>query len=286
MASTPEILAHFKTAEGLAVQLRRDTAGALEVPALENLIIGIHLGAPTRIECRRAGKRFIGTAVQGDINIIPSGTPSRWEIFDHSDTALFLSMPKNLISAIALESDIDPARVKIRNRFHIRDKELETLAWTIKKELELGSPSGRLYVGGLALAVASRLVACHSSVANRIQFKIEGLSDRRLKGVLTFIEDHLAEDLSLDQVAAVAGISASHLKTVFVRSLGMPVHHYVIQRRVERAKDLLARTDLSITEIALNTGFAHQSHLARHMRRLLGEAPRAVRQALARKRIV
>jgi AraC family transcriptional regulator len=284
MSASPEILAHLKTAEGLAIQLRRDPIGVLEVPGLENVIVGIHLGAPTRLECQRAGKRFVGTAVPGDINIIPSGTPSRWEVFDGDDTALFLSVPKPLISAIACESGIDPARVEIRNWFHIRDRELEALAWAIKNELELGSPSGRLYLGGLALAVASRLVMCHSSFAGPSKWKSEGLRDRRLKGVVMFIEDRLAEDLSLDQIAAVAGISPSHLKTVFAKSLGMPVHQYVIQRRVERAKELLTRTDLSITEIALAAGFAHQSHLARHMRRMLGESPSALRHALSRKR--
>jgi AraC family transcriptional regulator len=193
-------------------------------------------------------------------------------------------VPKHLVTAIASESGIDPARVEIRNRFHIRDRELEVLAWAIKKELELGSPSGRLYLGGLALAVTSRLVTCHSSVAGPSGWKTEGLSDRRLKGGLTFIEERLAEDLSLEQIAAVAGISPSHLKAVFAKSLGMPVHRYVIQRRVERAKALLTETNLSITEIALATGFAHQSHLARNMRRILGDTPRAIRQTLTRKR--
>ncbi len=117
-----------------------------------------------------------------------------------------------------------------------------------------------------------------------ISWKTEGLSDRRLKGVLTFIEEHLAEDLSLKQIAAVAGISPSHLKAVFSKTLGTPLHQYVIQRRIEAAKGLLVGTDLSITEIALATGFAHQSHLARHMRRILGEAPSAIRQALGGKR--
>jgi AraC family transcriptional regulator len=284
MPACSEILTHLRTAEGLGIQLRREPVGVLEIPALEHVIVAIHLGGPTRLECWREGRRFIGTAVQGDINIISFGTPSRWEVLDDNDLGLFLSVPKNLIDTIASESEIDPARLEIRNRFNIRDRELEVIASAIKKELELGSPSGRLYLGGLALAAASRLVVCHSSFTSPPAWKSEGLSDRRLKAVLTFIEDRLAEDLSLDQIATVAGISSSHLKTVFARSLGTPVHQYVIQRRVERAKELLTRTDLSITEIALAAGFAHQSHLARHMRRLLGESPRALRQALNGKR--
>ena len=62
--------------------------------------------------------------------------------------------------------------------------------------------------------------------------------------------------------------------------MGVAVHQYVIQRRVERAKTLLLRDETSITQIALEAGFAHQSHLARHMRRVLGLPPRALKRLL------
>lgn len=276
--SAPEVLAHVRTAEGLAFQLRRDPIGVLEVPKLKNVIVGIHLGPPTKLECQRGGIRYTGTAIHGDIDIIPAGTPSRWEIFDENDTALFLSVPKQFLVAIANESGIDPARMELLNRFQIRDRELGALGWAIKRELELGYPSGRLYLEGLGLAVASRLVTQHSSMAKQQAHSPEGLSGHRLKQVLTFIEDHLSEDLSLHQIAAVARISGSHLKVVFRKSLDMPLHQYVIRRRVERAKGLLMRSDLSVTEIAISTGFAHQSHMARHMRRVLGAAPQEIRR--------
>jgi AraC family transcriptional regulator len=62
--------------------------------------------------------------------------------------------------------------------------------------------------------------------------------------------------------------------------MGVAVHQYVIQRRVELAKTLLLQDQKSITEIALEAGFAHQSHLARHMRRMLGLPPRALKRLL------
>jgi AraC family transcriptional regulator len=68
-------------------------------------------------------------------------------------------------------------------------------------------------------------------------------------------------------------LSTAHLKTLFRRSMGLPVHAYVIQRRVERAKLLLLRGELPASQVALEAGFAHQSHMARHMRRLLGVTP-------------
>ena len=57
----------------------------------------------------------------------------------------------------------------------------------------------------------------------------------------------------------------------------MPVHQYILRRRVERAKLLLQDRSLSIAQVAFATGFAHQSHLARHMRKILGMTPAVVR---------
>jgi AraC family transcriptional regulator len=118
-------------------------------------------------------------------------------------------------------------------------------------------------------------------VANQAEQRAQGLSGSRLKRVLSLIEDQLAEDLAMEQIAAVAGISASHMGKLFRRSMGTSVHQYVIQRRVERAKNLLMQSELPITAIALAAGFAHQSHMARHMRRALGLSPQAVKHLLA-----
>lgn len=70
-----------------------------------------------------------------------------------------------------------------------------------------------------------------------------------------------------------------YLKTLFKRSTGVPVHEYVVQRRVERAKVLLMRGELPASQVALQAGFAHQSHMARCMRRVLGVAPTALARA-------
>ncbi len=108
-----------------------------------------------------------------------------------------------------------------------------------------------------------------------------GLSAWKLKLVISHIEDNLESELSLAEIAKVAGVSVSHLKTLFRRSTGTPVHQYILRRRVERAKLLLQDESLSIAQIAFATGFAHQSHLARHMRKILGVTPAVARKDLA-----
>jgi AraC family transcriptional regulator len=215
--------------------------------------------------------------VHGDIEIIPAGTPGRWEISE-KDTVLALSLPPELLNTVAEQLDLDPQQIEIRNRFQVRDEQLENIAWALKAEMECGYPCGRLYLDSLAVAVAIRLLLRHSSIS-REPVRLNGrLSERKLRQVLSYIEDNLSEDLSLRDIAAVAGLSVSHFKSLFRESLGLPVHQYLIRRRVERAKTLLREDKLPISQIAFETGFAHQSHLARHMRRVLGIAPKAFRE--------
>ena len=280
----PEILAHGGTARGVRFQLRRDPAGTLEVPGLENLLLSIHIGPAATLACRRDGRLHRGTAVHGDIDIIPARTPSRWQMEDGNDMALLLSLPEPLLRTVAEESGLDAARMEFRNRFQIRDAELESLCWAMKREMEMDCPSGRLYMDGLTLAAASRLVAQHSSVSISAGNRKAGLTGRRLKQVLALIEEDLAEDLSLEKIAATAGTSPSHTSALFRLAMGMPLHQYVIQRRVERAKSLLIQGEMSMAEIALAAGFSHQSHMARHMRRMLGMAPGAVKRLTAASR--
>ncbi len=277
----PRITPFGETADGLMLQLRSDPAGVLDVPELQSVLVAIHVGPAAKISCRRGGENHSGSAVHGDIDIIPSRIPARWEIHDQNDTALILGIPPSLMNTVAEEHGFDARRVEIRNRFQIRDAQLENICWALKAEMESNYPSGRLYVDSLGVSVASRLISAYSSVALRPIAQSGGLGGRRYKQTLAYIEDHLSEDLSLARIASVSGVSTSHFKTLFRESAGVPLHQYVVQRRIERAKDLLMQGKLSIAEIALATGFSHQSHLARHMRRSAGLSPRAMQRLFA-----
>ena len=72
-------------------------------------------------------------------------------------------------------------------------------------------------------------------------------------------------------------MSPSHFKTVFKSTVGVPVHQYVIRRRVEYASGLVSNDDLPLSQIALQAGFANQSHMARWMKRLTGVTPSRLR---------
>jgi AraC-like DNA-binding protein len=100
-----------------------------------------------------------------------------------------------------------------------------------------------------------------------------GLSPGAMRRVREYVEGHLSDSIDLPTLAAVAGFSIHHFARGFKQSVGVTPHHYLTQKRVERAQDMLAHTELSLSEIAYAMGFSDQSHLARHFRQMLGITP-------------
>jgi AraC family transcriptional regulator len=98
--------------------------------------------------------------------------------------------------------------------------------------------------------------------------------------VREFIEAHLEENISLQVLAAIVGLSMCHFARAFKQSEGVTPHDYVLRCRVKRAQELLADTDLPLSEIAIAVGFADQSHCARRFREHVGLTPSRYRWSL------
>jgi AraC family transcriptional regulator len=108
-----------------------------------------------------------------------------------------------------------------------------------------------------------------------------GLSRERLQRVRDYIEAHLDDRLTLTELAGVACLSPYHFSRSFKQAMGVGLHHYVMQRRIERAKTLMRRTHQPLALIALEAGFADQSQLTTIFRRETGVTPGRFRAALA-----
>jgi len=100
-------------------------------------------------------------------------------------------------------------------------------------------------------------------------------------GILARLKEHIETNLdgslSIVELANLAGLSLSHFARTFRRSVGVPPHSYVKQRRVARAREMLAATNLPVAEIALVLGFSDQSHFTRRFREITGVPPGAYR---------
>jgi AraC family transcriptional regulator len=103
------------------------------------------------------------------------------------------------------------------------------------------------------------------------------LTRDQLQRVIDYIHTRLDQDLSLTQLAEVINVSPTYFASLFKCATGISPHQYVLQQRVERAKMMLAKTDLAIADIALQVGFSSQSHLTQQFKRFTGMTPRQAR---------
>jgi transcriptional regulator GlxA family with amidase domain len=107
-----------------------------------------------------------------------------------------------------------------------------------------------------------------------------GLPPRAARRVREYIEAHLEENISIQILAQTAGLSMFHFARAFKQSEGVTPHDFVVQRRIRRVQQLLADTTLSLSEIAIASGFSDQSHCTRRFREHIGVTPSYYRWSL------
>jgi AraC-like DNA-binding protein len=109
-----------------------------------------------------------------------------------------------------------------------------------------------------------------------------GLPRYKLRRVTEFVHARIEGPINLDDLAQVAGVSRSHFHRQFKKSLGMTPHDFVLQARIERAKELLLESDNAVANVAAAVGFTDQSHFSTAFRRQTSMTPRTFRNAVAR----
>jgi AraC family transcriptional regulator len=255
-----------------AVDIAHLMAGACEPPPTDSYRLSVNTGPAAWATCRNPerGRRYLRSP--GGINFAPAGATVGW-ILESPLQLLKLTVPQQLMRRAAQELDLDHRTLEFQTAIQQHETQIEWLARSLYTEAAAGNPNGLLFRESIGLALSIVLLRKFaSSVPAR---RIEGgrFSPAQLKRIVDYIESNLGrQDLSLAHLAAVAGTSVSSFKLLFKDSTGLPVHRFVVQRRVHRAATLLG-LGRSISDVAAETGFAHAAHLARWTHRLLGASP-------------
>ncbi len=253
------------------IELRTLPPGSVRFEAPIDHCVSVHAGAPSRVSCRHSAARYLAT--RGDISVVPVGAYDEC-LQDDVSEVVDVHLPDALIRTTAEGMGLDPDRAALDARFCLRDPQIEHLAWALEAEHRAGALSNVLYRESLGVALAVHLLGRYRGLSKARSRA--ALSKTQLTRVKDWVEANLDGDLSLVRLARVAGVSEPHFRVLFKRAMAMPVHAYVVRRRVERARRLLARGELSASQVALEAGFSHQSHMARCMRRVLGVTPAQV----------
>ena len=146
-------------------------------------------------------------------------------------------------------------------------------AGEIDEHLPLECPEGELF------AVVRRLIGDGFGTARTIRVTPRGgLAPGMLRRIREYVSAHIAERLPSEDLARIAKFSLGHFNRAFRQSLGCSPHHYVLQQRVATAVELLRSTERALADIALDVGFADQSHFSRTFFAIARETPSACRR--------
>jgi AraC family transcriptional regulator len=249
-------------------------ASNTSVKAAKHIIV-VHSGSSASLNWKIDGRHKTSLFSQGDVIVNPCGffaAPSWSEQVE----LLLLGIDPIFVSRIAEQMN-HRGNLELIPRFHFRDELLRQLIFGLIAEFEQDIPPNLVYAESLTHTLLAHIVRHYSVAGSKpIQMKA-GLSARKLALVIDYINDNLSEELSLEALADLVGISPSYFMTLFKKSTGLAPHQYIITHRIAKAKMLLTHTKLSIAEVAVNTGFADQSHLTRLMRRHIGLTPKILR---------
>jgi AraC family transcriptional regulator len=212
----------------------------------------------------------------GALTIFPKGPVPELRLRKESEV-LFCAFEEKFLSSVRDELDgRQPAPLDFRSGIH--DRSIFQILNLLFAELESGGSSCELYAESLAHALAVRFLHLGQQIPQEVFAGVPALSYPKLSRVRELIESRLAETLSLEELAKESGYSRSHFLRTFRAATGMTPHAYVLKERVERARRLLSRSDVSCAEIAYSCGFSSQAHMSAAFRKDLGRTPGEYRQ--------
>lgn len=240
-----------------------------------------------RIVRESAGGTTEHELAPGYVAFQPGGHPVRWA-WDSRLSFGVLSLCPEFLEQVAKDVfGLGPSEFRLAPLERAQDPVISNIASVLSREAVRADAGGKLYARSLANILAVHLLRNYvrrpggsASEADAGPGNVRQLPQSRAVGdALAFIQDHYAQPITLDDIAAAAHLSPYHLARLFKQATGHTPHQYLIQTRVNSARALLTSGagQRSLAEVATAVGFADQSHLTRHFKRQFGITPKHAR---------
>ncbi len=267
-------------AGGLVVQHQFDAPSNLAVPAVTHHVLCINVGQPSTRQFTRLGKQeYHGVFPSGALWLATANnTTCEWSWDTTDETIVFQVDPLYLQQIAAENGCAHTDRLELKPIVFDRNSQFESIARNYHAEMQQQGLGGKLYSESLGNLFMLNLLRTYCHDSPQLPPVGGGLGPKRLQPVLAYIEAHLAENIGLQDMAAIAGLGQHHFATMFKQSMGISPYAYVVRQRVDRAKYQLRQTTIGISDIALSCGFADQSHLTKHFHKIVGMTPKAFRE--------
>jgi AraC family transcriptional regulator len=215
--------------------------------------------------------------VRGTISVIPPGLRAHGK----GDEVTFMRQlilqvdEQTLCETFGPQIDVDSA---LAPRLMVSNARLRRLGQIIAEECAAGAAMSTAYGDSITMAVLSALAGAADDDGEQVEAR-GGLAPWLLTRMTQYLLDNLSERLELDTQAAIAGLSKSHYCRAFKTSLGLSPHQWLLNARIEKAKQHLLENELPLAEIALAVGFTDQAHFTHTFSRLQGVSPRSWQRA-------
>jgi AraC family transcriptional regulator len=291
-AAFPKYLAGEVVADSIALQwpglyARRwqlpRVVDRLLVPATPEPHISCNLRGMAEFQERDVGGNWITRQIRaGDLFITRSRTPYEVKFQSPPDQTL-----DNLSLHIAVEPFLSALEARYPGRadrvevidYFGRDEILWPICLTCAELLAARVPGKSLRIAALTQLFAAHLVEKYTRLAGQAAYR-GGLPIHLLRKVEDYVAEHLAEEISIERLAELAELSASHFAHVFKETTGMSPLQFITRQRITRAQQLIRETSRSLIDVGLEVGYTSPSHFAQVFRRVVGVTPTNFRSSL------
>lgn len=272
----PQLTSQASGWSGIYVEHHQQAAFDLPEQTGSQHIICVHqFQQPTQLERSLDGKHQLEEVSCGEIAIIPAQVAHQLRWKHPGDFTLVMLDPTHIHRVV--QPTIDVENVELKPQIAIPDPFVYQIVQALNSELEFGGIAGRLMLESLTATLSIHLLRHYATHKFNVPEPKGGLSKAQVGYVITFIEEHLEQDLSLEVMANLIQLSPHYFASLFKQSVGQSPHQYVLRSRVERSKQLLKQSELAIAQIAQCVGFQNQSHFTTAFRRMVGCTPKAYR---------
>lgn len=254
------------------VLLEHHAVPAIEIPEHEHHELCLHLQTTggEDMEWWSEGRNAIERTGPGGMLLVPAGTRDRIRWQGASDRLLLTISPEALARSTAEGGGSMP---EFAINWSLHDPALARLVADMGGQAAEGWPLGSLYADLTTAGLISHLLRRYAVNPVVLPETHGGLPVALLRRSMEYISEHLADDISLEQIAQQAGLSAFHFARGFRAATGATPYQYLLDRRIDHAKNLLLHRDWPVQEIAQHTGFSSPVNFVRSFRQRVGVTP-------------
>jgi AraC family transcriptional regulator len=216
------------------------------------------------------GGRWVTHAMPpGSLWIQPASQAFSFNVVEQSQWCGAIVQPGKLRALLGSDSAVESV-------IGLQDDILGPAMQALCAEVLRGGPSGSRFAEGMLTVIGTQLLRLFGEANSAPK---GGISGRQRRIVSDHIDTHLTEAIAVSELARLVGLSESHFARAFKQTVGMAPHRFIVERRLERGKRMLADTENSIAYTASACGFADQAHFARAFSQAFGMSPSALRKS-------